>query len=65
MFGDRGGQRQFSEDGALPDPQIGQRAGIRIAWVLLPEYEVENHFQFDFYSIPFPAVGNDESHTQL
>ena len=26
--------------------------------MLLPsEYEVENHFQFHFYSIPFPAAG--------
>jgi hypothetical protein len=34
--------------------------------VLLPaEYEVENHFQFHFYSIPFPAQGNDQSHSRL
>jgi hypothetical protein len=36
-----------------------------IAGLLPTEYEVENHFQFHFYSIPFPAQGNDESHTRL
>jgi hypothetical protein len=32
---------------------------------LPPEYEVENHFQFHFYSNPFRGTGNDESHTYL
>ena len=32
MFGDRGGQRQFFQDGALTDPEVGQCAALRIAF---------------------------------
>jgi hypothetical protein len=32
---------------------------------LTPEYEVENHFQFHFYSNPFPQSGNVQYHSYL
>src|SRR5664279_169443 len=65
MFGDGVVQFKFFEDGALTDAEVGQRAGFTIAWLLSTEYEVENHFQFHFYSNPFPADSNDQSHSRL
>jgi hypothetical protein len=65
VLGDRGSQRQFSKDSALADLEVSQGAGMRMAPVLPSKYEVENHFQYHFYSIPFRAEGNDESHTRL
>ena len=60
MLRHRRRQLQFSENGALSDVEIGQRAGLAIALFLrTAEYEVENHFQFQLYSNSFPAAGND------
>src|SRR5271165_1621461 len=65
MFGDGMVELKLFENGALTDLEVGQCAGSKIAFLLRSEYEVENHFQFHFYSIPFPAEGNDESHRRL
>jgi hypothetical protein len=65
MFSNGMVEFKLFKDGALANAEIGQFAGVMIAGLLPTEYEVENHFQFHFYSIPFPALGNDESHSRL
>src|SRR5271165_3036021 len=66
VLGDGGRQLQVGEYGAFSDREIGQHAapfgsGLPTA----AEYEVENHFQFHFYSNSSSAGGNDQSHTRL
>lgn len=65
MLGDRMVQLQFTNDGAVADAEIGKCSLAGGLLPLPPEYEVENHFQFHFYSNPFRETGNDESHTYL
>jgi hypothetical protein len=65
MLGDGVVEFQLTDDGAFADLEIGQGAGSRIAMLLPSESEVENHFQFQLYSNPFPQTDNDQSHTCL
>ena len=65
VFGDRMIEFQVVHDGALAYLQIGKRAARRRAALLAAEYEVENHFQFQLYSNPFPETDNVEYHTCL
>ena len=55
VFGDRMVQLEVLHDGAFAYLQIGQRTAVRSAALLASEYEVENHFQFQLYSNPFPT----------
>ena len=65
VLGDRMVQLQFTNDGAVSDAEIGKWPLLGGPLPLASEYEVENHFQFHFYSNPFRATGNDQSHTYL
>jgi hypothetical protein len=66
MLGDRRGQFKIGQNGTLADMQIGQGAGLGVAFFLMTaEYEVENHFQFQLYSNSSTPTGNDQSHTRL
>src|SRR5450755_4359438 len=65
VLGDRMVQLQLADDGPFADLEIGERSRGGAALPLAPEYEVENHFQFHFYSNPFRPSGNDQSHTYL
>ena len=65
VLGDRMVKLQLAHDRTISDPEIGQRTRCWSAVPLAPEYEVENHFQFHFYSNPFPQSGNVEYHSYL
>jgi hypothetical protein len=65
MLGGRMVQLQFTNDGAVADAEIGKCPLTGGPLPLASEYEVENHFQFHFYSNPFRGTGNDQSHTYL
>ena len=63
MLGDGMVQFQLTYDGAFSDSQVGQCFGSSLTVLLASEYEVENHFQLQPYSNPFPQTDNDQSHT--
>jgi hypothetical protein len=56
-------QLKIADDSAVADLEVGQQSRPGVVALFPSEYEVENHFQFHFYSNPFPRTGNDQSHS--